>query len=133
MNVSEQIIAVLDDLCRRFGIVIDWTSQNIVPYLEELAEKFIVSEVKTSWFWIIFMSSVAIISWIVTIILTIINGSYSDVAVFVGVISAILTILAIIVIGVQVYDIITCETFPEKILLREIKELIQHLQYSNGY
>ena len=133
MNVSEQIIAVLDDLCRRFGIVIDWTSQNIVPYLEELAEKFIVFEVKTSWFWIIFMSSVAIIPWIVTIILTIINGSDSDVAVFVGVISAILTILAIIVIGVQVYDIITCETFPEKILLREIKELMQHLQYSNGY
>lgn len=133
MNVSEQIITVLDDLCRRFGIVIDWTSQNIVPYLEELAEKFIVFEVKTSWFWIIFMSSVAIIPWIVTIVLTIINGSYSDGTVFFGVISATLTILAIIVIGVQVYDIITCETFPEKILLREIKELIQHLQYSNGY
>ena len=27
MQFSEQIIAIIDDLCRRFGIVIDWSNE----------------------------------------------------------------------------------------------------------
>lgn len=125
MNVSEQIIAVLDDLCRRFGIVIDWTSQNIVPYLTELAEKFIAFEVKTSWFWIIAASSIAAIVWIMSLVCSLIHGFDSEGAICLGVVAIVLTAIAIIVSCIQIYDIITCETFPEKILLREIKELLQ--------
>lgn len=126
MTVSEQIIQVLDDLCRRFGIVIDWTKETIAPYLEELMTKFITFEVKTSWFWIIFMSSITVLMWIIFTVLAIVNGTDSDVAIFLGVIACLATIVTIIVIGVQVYDIITCEVLPEKILLREVKELLQN-------
>ena len=125
MNVSDQIITVLDDLCRRFGIVIDWTNKTILPYLEELAEKLIVFEVKTSWFWIIFASSIAVIFWILSLIFAVVNGFDSDSAMFFCVVSIGLTVVAIRISGTQIYDIITCETFPEKILLREIKELLQ--------
>lgn len=125
MNVSEQIIAVLDGLCRRFGIVIDWTSQNIVPYLEELAEKFIAFEVKTSWFWIILAASIAALFWIMSLVCSLIHGFNSDGSYVCGIIAICVTVVAIAVSGVQIYDIITCETFPEKILLREIKELLQ--------
>lgn len=124
MSFSDQIIAVLDDLCRRFGIVIDWTSQNIVPYLEELAEKFIAFEVKTSWFWIILAASIAALFWIMSLIHSLIHGFGSEGAIFLGVVAIGLTAIAIIISGVQIYDIITCETFPEKILFQEIKELI---------
>ena len=31
MTVSEQIIQVIDALCEKFGIAIDWTTQNIIP------------------------------------------------------------------------------------------------------
>ena len=37
--VSDQIIKVLDNLCEKFGLAIDWSSKNIQPYLEELMEK----------------------------------------------------------------------------------------------
>ena len=30
MTVSEQIIQVLDALCEKFGLVIDWTSENAI-------------------------------------------------------------------------------------------------------
>ena len=33
MKVSNQIIEVLEYLCQKFGIVIDWTSESILPYL----------------------------------------------------------------------------------------------------
>lgn len=35
--MSEDIIKVLDNLAQKFGIAIDWTSQNAMPYLEDLA------------------------------------------------------------------------------------------------
>lgn len=34
--MSQEIIKVLDNLCEKFGIAIDWTSQNVKPYLQEL-------------------------------------------------------------------------------------------------
>ena len=39
--MSEEIIKVLDELGKRLGIAIDWSNQNIMPYLQELAERFI--------------------------------------------------------------------------------------------
>ena len=125
MNISEQIITVLDDLCRRFGIVIDWTKETIAPYLEELAGKFVAYEAKTSWFWIIFTASVTVLCWILTIIFSKINIIDSDIVYVFIVASVIFTVVTIVVVGAQIYDIITCEVLPEKILLRELKELLQ--------
>ena len=31
--VSDQIIKVLDNLCDKFGLAIDWSSKNVQPYL----------------------------------------------------------------------------------------------------
>ena len=42
--MSEEIIKVLDELGKRFGIVIDWSNQNIMPYLQELLKSFIKME-----------------------------------------------------------------------------------------
>lgn len=39
--MSEEIIKILDDLANRFGIAIDWTSQNVLPYLQDLINRFI--------------------------------------------------------------------------------------------
>lgn len=123
MSVSEQIIQVLDDLCRRFGIVIDWSKETVAPYLEELATKFITFEVKTSWFWIFSSVIVTVIAWVLFIIFNHIDPA--DAGVIIGVVALCITVAFILVTGTQVYDIITCETFPEKILLREIEELLQ--------
>lgn len=41
MSFSNEIITILNDLGKRFGIAIDWTSQNIVPYIKDLCERII--------------------------------------------------------------------------------------------
>lgn len=38
--MSEEIIKVLDNLGEKFGIVVDWTSQNIMPYIQELMNRY---------------------------------------------------------------------------------------------
>lgn len=39
--MSEEIIKVLDNLGEKFGIAIDWSSQNVLPYLQDLMSRFI--------------------------------------------------------------------------------------------
>lgn len=51
--MSEEIIKVLDELGKRFGIVIDWSNQNIMPYLQELLKRFICYQNITACVWII--------------------------------------------------------------------------------
>ncbi len=39
--MSNEIIKVLDSLGEKLGIAIDWTAENVQPYLKDLMERFI--------------------------------------------------------------------------------------------
>lgn len=39
--MSNEIIKVLDDLAQKFGIAIDWTNQNVMPYIEDLMRRYV--------------------------------------------------------------------------------------------
>ena len=54
MNVSDQIIQVIEHLAQKFGIAINWSSENIMPIVEELCTKYISYEIMTSKMWLIF-------------------------------------------------------------------------------
>ena len=66
MTVSEQIIQVINALCEKFGIAINWTSENVIPYLETLCRKLITYEISTSIFWMVIMTLVSIASIVAT-------------------------------------------------------------------
>ena len=51
--MSEEITKILNDLGERFGIAIDWTSQNILPYLQDLMSRFISLRNTQAIIWII--------------------------------------------------------------------------------
>lgn len=68
--MSEEIIKVLDNLGEKFGIAIDWTSQNILPYLQDLMSRFISLKNIQAIIWII-VSIVVILVTILVIIGTI--------------------------------------------------------------
>jgi hypothetical protein len=48
MSFSKELITVLDYLANKLGIVIDWTSENVMPYLESLCKRYIEYEVLNS-------------------------------------------------------------------------------------
>ncbi len=60
--MSEEIIKVLDDLGKRFGLAIDWSNQNIMPYLQELGSRFITYKTATGILAIIVLSILIVIS-----------------------------------------------------------------------
>ena len=59
--MSEEIIKVLDELGKRFGIIIDWNNQNILPYLQELLKRFICYRNITACVWIVVAIAITII------------------------------------------------------------------------
>ena len=38
--MAEQIIQVIDALCSKFGIAIDWSAENVIPYITELSSRY---------------------------------------------------------------------------------------------
>lgn len=53
MEISEQVIKVLDAVCDKFGIAIDWTSNNVIPYIQELGNKIITYDICNSIVWLV--------------------------------------------------------------------------------
>ena len=45
MEVANSFITVLDELCKKFGLVVDWTQQNVQPYVQELMSRIIKYEI----------------------------------------------------------------------------------------
>lgn len=68
--MSEEIIKVLDNLGEKIGITIDWTSENILPYLQDLMSRFIGLKNLQAIIWIV-ISSIIILVTILAIVGTI--------------------------------------------------------------
>lgn len=124
MNVSDEIIEVLEYLAQKIGVTIDWTSENVLPYVEQLCEKFIRWEVSTSFAWMAIMGAATVLSLIFAIIVHKADDSLYG---FEWTIFGITLLVTIIVCGFQIFDIIKCKTFPEK----AIYDYIQ-LYFSNS-
>jgi hypothetical protein len=130
MNFSQEIINVLDYLCKRFGIVIDWTSENVMPYLEDLCARYIQFEIKTSIAWIALCVGVMALAGIIWIISGIVNACIcSDITEGIKYVSMfffwLFLVMSIIVGMFQAYDIIECYTLPEKVVFEYLESLIQ--------
>ena len=130
MTVSGEIIKVLDDLCRRFGIAVDWTSENVLPYLQDLCTRYIQYEVFTSIAW----CALPLIVFVVSGLLWAISGIAckkvgSDTAECVCFISKIVffatMVIGFLICSSQAFDIIECYTIPEKVILEYIKTLLR--------
>ena len=131
MSVSKEIINVLDALADKFGIVVDWTSSNVIPYLNQLSGKYISYEIVTSIFWAIL--------GIILLILSVIfykkgiknfkkskdyenycrsqRDDFEALFIIEMVVTVVLTVMGIGCLLCNIYDIITCYTFPEKIII----------------
>ena len=131
--MSDEIIKVMDILCEKFGIAIDWTAENVMPYFQQLMEKFIRYEIATSVFIIVELFLVTVISLVIALIIKRNGDSWCDyfddseplwwVMVICFAIAIIAGIVFAIIGGVECADIITCVLFPEKKIIEYIYAL----------
>lgn len=77
--MAEEIIQVIDALCSKFGIAIDWSAENVIPYITELSSRYanyvIVSNAIYLVIYAIFIfAGVKSVKWIIKTT----NGDFDD-------------------------------------------------------
>ena len=113
---------VLEKLGEQFGLALDFSKENIIPYIQQLAERVVRYESVTSIAWLIF-GLILIVGGLIMLILAIKNADeWGEDAI----IPVVLLGLLFIIIGFfmsiqQIGDLIACKYLPEKILLRYAK------------
>lgn len=123
--VSNQIIEVLNEICNKFGLAIDWTSKNVQPYLQDLIAKCVAYKFATSIMWLIFGILVCAIGSVL-VKMTVGSwkkykeeGSFSDrdICAIQCIASGILLTVGIVMVACNITTMIACKTFPEKVVL----------------
>lgn len=125
MSFSENFIEIMDAIGENVGIAIDWTNKNIMPYMEQLCGKIVNYELYTSIAWLVFMLILLVVG-----VILLIKGTkkmkdpersvYDELFIFPMVIGSVLIFVSLIVCMIQVGDIITCLTLPEKTVMEFI-------------
>ena len=118
--MSNEIIKVLDELCARFGIAIDWTSENIMPKLEILTQKLVNYEYCTSIMWLIFGIVLIIVG--IGLVIGDVRFDWEGMGIVLG---GLIIICGVVVVMFQIMDIIACNTFPEKVILDYLKPYLK--------
>ena len=121
--MSDEIIKLLDDLGQRFGIAIDWSSENVLPYLQDLVRRFTTYEIAMSIMWL----TIGMIFLLAGIIFSIkiVKSKNRDIhgaALF----SVILALIGVVMVVWQILDMITCYTIPEKLIFEYVNSLLSN-------
>ena len=129
MTFSEQTISILDYLCQKFGIVIDWTSDTVWPMVEMLAGKYIKWEIASSILWIvIFVIGITACLWGIKTIKKHLSGSYIDEMWIIFCVLLGLGALGFVAgVATQAFDITRCFVFPELELFEFLKETVNSM------
>ena len=116
MTINEQ---TLQELAKQFGLALDWSNNNVIPYLQDLARRVITYEFRSSIFWIV-IGAIFILIGIIAVVLAV-HSNDDNAMGFACIAVVILWLVGIWIIGAQINDIILCGTLPEKIILRYIQ------------
>lgn len=131
--MDEQIINVLNALCDKLGVAVDWTQQNVQPYLQELFEKYVRYEIATSAVWIVIWTLIVALMCVGIRKLIKFIDEQDETFLFeeddffgplILILSLGLCVFGVIVICRQCLDIVTALTFPEKLILDYISGLV---------
>lgn len=128
--MNKEILEALNQLTDKFGIAVDWSSQNALPYLRDLMGRLVRYEIITSLVWLIVgaLFVLSAIWWLKFIKYA--RKKYEDIGGFndwdvaatVATFAMIIVVLlGIIIILCQIDDIIQCVVLPEGIILKYIK------------
>ena len=139
--MSAQIIEVLNDICEKFGIAVDWTSKNIQPYLKELMAKCINYKLATDIVWLVVGIVLLIIGGVLLRFAFNNNRKYHEITdyhermysnldetvcgqiIFGGICIGIAVVLTLYF----TINLITCVTFPEKIILDMVRSYLGNM------
>lgn len=124
MIISDEIIKVLEYLCMKLGLTIDWTSENVLPYIQQLAEKFVKWRIATSCVYIGIAFAILVVCFILFCLLKKPSENDVDLSVIRVLIIGAGMVIMLVVSGFQACNIVEAYYFPEKAIYEYIQENI---------
>lgn len=127
MTISSEITNILNDLGNRLGIAIDWTSQNVTPYIQDLVSRIAKLEMCNSIIILLF-GIICVIATILCIRFTV-KHYEDDVDEFIGIsivtICIICGVLMLILIPIGIDGLTKSIYLPEFTAIEYIQKLIK--------
>ena len=139
--MSTQIIEVLNDICEKFGVAVDWTSKNVQPYLKELMTKCVNYKLATDIVWLVVGIIILIIGGVLVRFALTNNRKYNEIQDYIERMrsgldekACIQFIFGSICLGIAVFlilyftiNLLACLTFPEKIILDMVRSYLGNM------
>ena len=132
--MSKEIIEVLDNACEKFGVAVDWGSDNVLPYLTDLVHRYTQYKIANSVFYIII--GILMLLSLIGLFKLIIwsykkskecgiydSDAYDLINIIAGIAFVIFMILGVIIILVNISSIIELSIIPEKSFIDYIRSL----------
>lgn len=123
METTNVAIQVLDELSKKFGLMVDWSQQNIQPYVQDLVGRVANYEIGTSLVW----SIISLFAIVVSLFAfkKIIRGCETEHDKGECILFGGLLLLGLsATLMVQIFDIIRCFTLPEMVFVSYIQNLM---------
>ena len=130
--MSSEVSEVLNTLGEKFGLFVDWSQQNVQPYIEDLMQRVVQYNLAINICWLV-VSTILFVIGIISISRIIkrvrsVDGIPIDeesIAVATAVISFFDIIIGITMIPISIGHIFQCLYLPEMVFIEELKSLIQ--------
>jgi hypothetical protein len=132
METTNKVVEVIEVLCEKFGIIVDWTSENIIPYAQNLMDKVVSYQLGLS---ILLLCLIPLLTLGLFFAAMVLHKKADDVdydmdygitwaSIILWALFIVGCIASLIIIIVETINIITCVTFPEKVFFDYIASMI---------
>lgn len=133
MSFSKQFIEICNFLASQMGIMIDWTSENIVPYMQDFSDRFIKYEISTSVVWIVIMIIIPLILFVLAKMATkeYYESDYAEgvLMIIAWMFFSFSCITSFVVVIIQIFHIIKAVNIPEQLIIEELLRVKTSLGY----
>lgn len=130
--MSKEVIKILDAIAEKFGLAIDWTSANVLPYLQQVCGKYVTCEIATSAIWMAFGVGLLLLgNCIKNKAKPYLESGDADDCDFGFILMGLSIgafIIGIVIIMNRAFNIVTCVTFPEKLIIKELTEIYSSMK-----
>ena len=128
-SIADQIIQVINDLCQKFGIVMNWSKETLLPIAEHLGGRIIDWHIAVDLFWII-LCGIFFIAGIICMICAVkcmikYDDIEGDMVIGLFAVGAIASVIFLIGLCCNIFELVKCLTFPELKILEYIQSFMQ--------
>lgn len=125
--MSNEFSEALDALGEKFGIVIDWTQQNIQPYVQGLMQRVVQYNLVTNI--IISVISLAVfilgVYWVFKNVNALSNSDDSATSEVKCILGIMCSVFCFIILAKTIPTIIRCCYLPEVVFIKELQQLLK--------